>query len=358
MAKSTSKDVAKLAGVSQSTVSMILNGKKDVSFSRETVDRVLNADKQLNYKSSLRQGGEKQNNGKAIAVFCANLDNPYYTMLIQTISNLSENYGYSMLVCDTHRKYSVEAGYIKFMNNMIAGAIYTYLPQYTDLFQKISNRVPVVVLGDKDETVTSDSVELNSTKCGKLIAQYLLSLGHKKIAYISTPISDQMLARKRRVEGVLQEYEQHGFPNGVIVRASTGNYNDRESPINEEYCAGYNLTQEILKEGDHGISAFVGLNDMVALGIMDALADGKYRIPQDYSVVGCDNNIFSRLASVSLTTVEHFVNQKGEDAFNMLINKIQHKYTSKPEILPQKIVRLEYEPKLIVRGTTGPNKRK
>lgn len=357
MGKVTSRDVAKLAGVSQSTVSMILNAKINVSFSPETVDRVHAAAEQLHYESAgCRCGAGRRSVGKAIAVFCPTLDNPYYTMLIQTISKLSESHGYSMLVCDTHRKMSVEADYIQLMSHMLSGAIYTYLPQYPDLFQKISGQVPVVVLGDMDETITADAVELNSIKSGILIAQYLLSLGHEKIAYLSTPIADGLLARTRRLEGIQQEFKRQGFGDGVVVKVQNDYEEQSGMPQNAEYCAGYQLTKQLLREDDQGITAFVGLNDMVALGIMDALADAKFRIPQDYSVVGCDNNMISGLRRVSLTTVEHFIIPKGEDAFGMLLEKIEHRSSDQNELSPQKIVRLEYEPRLIVRGTTGPNR--
>lgn len=355
MARVTSRDVAKLAGVSQSTVSMILGGKSDASFSHGTVERVMAAAKQLSYSPSLRRKtGGRNRRERSIAIFCPTLENPYYTMLTETISKLCKKYGYSLLICDTHRNLTIEESYVRLLSPVVSGAIFAYLPQDTTLIQKVSIQVPVVLLGDKDETIAADAVELNSIKAGILIARHLLGLGHKKIAYFSTPISGHMLARSRRLEGIRQEYERQGAADGVVVRVK----NVLEEPdnvlFNAEYSVGFSLTKEMLRDGDEGVTAFVGLNDMVALGIMDALADAGRRIPQDYSVAGCDNNIFSGLRRVSLTTVEHFVVHKARDAFHMLLEKME---SSRQGVSPRKIVCLEYEPKLIVRSSTGPNRR-
>ena len=358
MNKATSKDVAKLAGVSQSTVSMILNKKDNVSFSPETIESVLSAAKQLHYQYTNSRSRIASNESKTIAVFCPTLCNPYYTMLTQTIGDAARACGYSILICDTQRSFSAEERYVNmFQNGMVSGVIYASFPQYPELYQRISYKLPVVVLGDKDESINADAVELNSIKSGILIAKHLLGLGHEKIAYLSTPISGRQLARHRRLEGIRQEYERQGFSNGVIVKMLDPD-KQKGKTLNTEYFAGYDLTKEMLEQDSQGITAFVGLNDMVALGIMDALIDLKFRIPQDYSVIGCDNNLISELRRVSLTTVEHYITIKGEDAFNLLLNRMEHSDSSKPEIAPKKIMRLEYEPRLIIRDTTGPNRHK
>jgi LacI family transcriptional regulator len=357
MKKATSQDVAKLAGVSQSTVSMILNKKDNVSFSQETIESVLAAAKKLHYQPASSRGKAMQNGNKTIAVFCPTIRNPYYTMLLQKIGDQASKHGYSILICNTQRKSSEEERYVNmFLNGFVCGVIYTYFPQFPELFQKISYKLPTVVMGDKDETINADAVELNSIKAGTIIADYLLSLGHEKIAYISTPIQGRQLARHRRLEGIRKEYEKHGFKDGVIVRMPEAASAEEVTSSNTEYAAGYNLTKELFQEGEQGITAFVGLNDMVALGIMDALLDMKFKIPQDYSVVGCDNTILSTLRRISLTTVEHFITKKGEDAFHLLLNKLENHGLPQKEITP--IMRLEYEPKLIIRDTTGPNRNK
>ena len=90
--------------------------------------------------------------------------------------------------------------------------------------------------------------------------------------------------------------------------------------IDSEYKIGYDLTKELLRE-HNDITAIVGLNDMIAFGILDALHEEKYKVPADISVMGCDNTLFAKMHKVSLTTIEHFVVFKGRDACDIIMKK-------------------------------------
>ncbi len=122
--------------------------------------------------------------------------------------------------------------------------------------------------------------------------------------------------------------------------------------IDSEYKIGFDLTQELLKERS-GITAIVGLNDMIAFGILDALHEAKLRVPSDMSVMGCDNTLFARMHKVDLTTIEHFVIFKGRDACDIIMKKIASHTSPYSDIEPISTYHVEYEPQLIVRGTTG-----
>ena len=92
---------------------------------------------------------------------------------------------------------------------------------------------------------------------------------------------------------------------------------------------------------------------------MDALQDMKYKVPGDVSVMGCDNTLFSKVKKVSLTTIEHFVVHKGMDACDIIMKKIASHNAKYSDIEPISTYHVEYEPKLIVRGTTSyPRRRK
>ncbi len=95
------------------------------------------------------------------------------------------------------------------------------------------------------------------------------------------------------------------------------------------------------------------MNDMVAFGIMDALSEAKLKIPGDISVMGCDNTLFGKLRNVELTTVEHFVIYKGRDACDIIMKKIKTRSSKYTELEPVSVYHVEYEPKIIVRGTTS-----
>ena len=115
----------------------------------------------------------------------------------------------------------------------------------------------------------------------------------------------------------------------MIVKEADEEFDRNVPGIDSEYRIGYDLTKELLRT-EKDLTAIVGLNDMIAFGIMDALQDMKYKVPGDVSVMGCDNTLFSKVKKVSLTTIEHFVVHKGMDACDIIMKKISSrdwKYT-------------------------------
>ena len=121
--------------------------------------------------------------------------------------------------------------------------------------------------------------------------------------------------------------------------------------------------EDILKKKEEtnaeleNITAFVGTNDFVAIGIMDAITSLGYHIPEDFSVCGFDNTLVASFSGISLTTIDHCIGEKGAYAVSMLINhrtRMEQKDDKKEKKRP--IMRLEYEPQLIIRHSTGKRK--
>ena len=184
------------------------------------------------------------------------------------------------------------------------------------------------------------------------MARHLLNLGHRKVAFIAPPLTKRQQQRSRRVEGFVKEYEKEGLTDSVIIKAADDIWDEVLPSIDSEYRIGYNLTKELLSE-QRDVTAIAGLNDMIAFGIIDALQEEKLKVPGDVSVIGCDNIIFSRMSQMALTTIEHFVPLKGRDACDIIMRKIESAHSAYSETEPTSIYHIEYEPKLIVRKTTG-----
>ncbi len=354
--RATSKDVAKLAGVSQSTVSMILNNTKGAVFAEETVCRVLDACATLQYK-----GREPRrytaSDTKTILVVCPSMNNLYYVNLIQAVQEQAQEMGYRALMMSTFRDEQIENGLLGLVGDLsIAGVIFLYSPNTSLMLQKLGRRVPVVLIYDKNPSLDADIVELNSIKLGMIIGEHLTNLGHRRIAYITTPLDKSQIARRRRLEGLEIKFAEKDISaDNIIVCTPESEGVDLPRGMSEHEL-GYRITQKVI--GRYDITAMVGTNDMVALGIMDALLEQKLRIPQDYSVCGCDNTLPSRLKSVSLTSVEHFSARKGKEAAEILARKIERGSLAAAEDSPVSIVRVEYAPRLIARASTGVNKRR
>lgn len=341
--------------MSQSTVSMVLNKKYNVSFSKETIDKVEASAKELGYvppKRKTRKGVKKE---RLLVVFCSNLTNPYYVMLLQGIELRAKEQGFGLFVCNTQRDLKMEERYLKMMWDLRPlGIIYTCNPShcFMGLVQELAQKIPVAIVNNQNEKMDVDAVELDNSKLGRIMARHLLELGHRKVAYIAPPLTARQKQRSKRVEGFLKEFENAGFKNHVVIKAAKEEIDLDVAHIDSEYKIGYDLTRELLKE-EMEITAIAGLNDMIAFGVLDALHEAKIRVPADMSVMGCDNTLFARMHKVELTTIEHFVIFKGRDACDIIMKKIASRQSSYSGIEPISTYHVEYEPQLIVRGTTG-----
>lgn len=353
--KVTSTDIAKAAGVSQATVSMVLNRKYNVSFSKDTVEKVEKAAEQLGYVLPKRKLRKESRREKLLVVFCSNLTNPYYVMLLQGIETRAKEQGFGLFVCNTQRDIRMEERYLKMMKELHPlGIIYTCNPShcFMDVVEQLAEEIPVVIINNQNEHLNVDAVELDNSKLGRMMARHLLELGHKKVAYIAPPLTVRQKQRSKRVEGFLKEYEKAGLKDQVVIKAAGEEIDLDIAHIDSEYRIGYELTKELLAEHSD-ITAIVGLNDMIAFGILDALHEAKRKVPGDVSVMGCDNTLFARMHKVSLTTIEHFVIFKGRDACDIIMKKISTRHNKYSDIEPISTYHVEYEPKLIVRGTTS-----
>lgn len=352
--KVTSKDVAKMAGVSQSTVSMILNNSEAASFSQDTVERVFGAAKELGYSINRRRSRVRlPGRSNLVLVVCPSVVNQYYVGLMNTLAFYAQSKGLVPLFFDTFRDPGYEARVAEVLKaTPAAGLIYLGTPTLPDIIYQLSQEVPCVLVDEKQEQQRTDRLELDGIRLGTLMGKHLLSLGHRKVAYIAPPMGEPGSPRSRRLEGLRQAFVQEGLGPDSVRSFSIQDEPPGSHMGNEEYAAGLRLAKTASEDSE--ITAMMGSNDMVAYGIMDALIDLGYQIPQDYSVCGCDNIMFSYMRRISLTTVEHFANEKAKEAVDLLLQRME---AGTPGQSPVRIHRVEYTPQLIVRSSTGPSPR-
>ena len=344
--KTTATDVARLAGVSQSTVSLILGGRTDMSFAPETIQKVYEAANTLNYQYKRRQNALQNASCKLIAVIYPTLDNPYYSTLIQSLENVALTNGYRVICCNTYRDPELEDSFLELMHSSsVCGVVFAYLPYHQEKVRVLSLSKPVVIISDKAQLNGISTVELNSMAAGRLIAEHLLELGHSNIAFITTPLeASSNTQRIRRLEGLKERLE--GTEVKLTVLESEEDYSRSYYLKDFEYSVGYAFAKKISRSGS-ACTAYIGVNDMVAYGILDALEEQGLNVPKDASVCGFDNIFPSRFRGIALTTVDSFLYEKGHDAFELLQRSMQGSSRS------QSVFTIEYKPQLIVRGTTA-----
>lgn len=353
--KATSSDVAERAGVSQATVSMVLNKKYNVSFSRDTVEKVEKAARELGYQLPSHKNKKADKKEKLIVVFCPTLTSPYYVLLLQGIESVANEQGYGVFICNTQRDAAFEEKYLRMMADIRPqGIIYACNPHpdFQKQVEDMAKEIPLVIISNKERTTTVDAINQDNTVVGRLMARHLLDLGHRDVAFITPPLTKRQWQRSKRIEGFVKEYENAGLSGHVIIKVADESM-DRQLPrMDTEYSMGYELTMELLSE-NRQFTAIAGQNDMMAIGALDALQEARLHVSRDVSVIGCDNIFYSGIRRIALTTIEHFVALKGRDACDIIIRKIGTKDSFFSDIQPTSLYNIEYSPRVIARKTTG-----
>ena len=362
MKKVTVKDIAKKANVSPTTVSLILNGRGNAKFSEETCSRVLDATRELGYIRTRTMQSINCENRVLVAV-APTLSNMYYVVMIDTMQNRAKELGYSLLMFNTFREKQQENFIMQICRECsFAGIFLLYPLEDTALQQQAEWDKPIIRIFDKDIQKNADVLELDSFQIGFIIGEHLIQLGHKRIAFLSANLESKQLARIRRLEGLREAFRVHGFDPVVSVTPYSPELENLDRKITSEgYDLGYFIAQRLLERNEN-ITAFVTANDMISVGVLDAIADAGKKVPGDYSVCGCDNTPVSKYRGISLTTVESHAAQTGREAVNIMVRRLESSQAdsslTQKECSPSEVVRVEYMPRLVIRKSTGPKREK
>ena len=343
MKKSTMMDVAKLAGVSQSTVSFVLNNSP-ITISEEAKQRIYNAVEILGYAYKARSKKNLKPAENLIVLMIPNASNYFYMELVKNMGYFVGQKKYSLFIVNTNRNQSDELYYLNLLcspSSTASGIIYGFTPSVSDFSQLAARNIPLVVVGEMDDRADISLISLDSRKSGEMVTNHLLKLNHREIVYISSPTQSISLSRGRRLSGI--ELAIKGKGDLTVLCGSNETEFDN---LNYEVCIGYDLTMEYFRRPNPSATAFIGANDMIAFGIIKALNELRIQIPHQVSVCGFDNILFSSLSNPSLTTVDHFTYSLCSMAVDILDNKIKKKGQ-----VPSKI---KCEPALIVRDSSGP----
>lgn len=346
--KPTLDDIAALAGVSKTAVSMILNEKKGVTFLEETIEKVHEAAKELGYaKKTPKLQKMSIFNKNTILVLAPTIASPFFTTLVQSIEQEADKHDIHVIIQNTFRDKEKELKYLEqIRDSNLYGLVLTMLPHHPRLLEEINESIPVVIINERSFHADLDTVEVDNYSAGVLIAEHMIKLGHKHIAYITTALSTLNLARLRRLEGINDTYRKLCPEGTVTVKSKRVRPVDEIRNIDLEHDTGFDLAHEILPYKE--ITGIVASTDMIAYGVMDALKENGFSIPEDYSVCGFDNLFPSKLNSISLTTVEHYILNKGQDAVEIIRSRQQK---NREKLSSTSVL---YRHKLIERNSTGP----
>jgi DNA-binding LacI/PurR family transcriptional regulator len=335
----TSQQVAQQAGVSRTTVSLILNDAPGVKFPRETKERVLNAAEELGYVPDA--AARTLASGKTYTVglvLCQTEHLRVDSFISQAIYGLNEvcnRYGFRILIesADDINRVGTYKGLVH-AKKIDGVVVVNARMDDKQLYELVDENFPAVLIGSvghpREYSVGHESKS-------ELAVKHLLSLGHERIAHITlAPLSDHSVSFERLLS-YRHALDDAGIKLGdELVRF--GNYSAE---------SGFEAMQDLLREKPYPTAVFAG-NDTIAMGVMAAIRQKGLRIPEDVAVVGYDNIPVAAYTSPPLTTVDVPAVEPGRIAGEMLISLLRG------EEPKERVVRLET--KLVVRASCGARK--
>ena len=310
-------DVARLAEVSLGTVSAVINQKDSVKPETRTV--VLNAMKELHYRPrgsarNLKNAGSESN---TICLLIREFDNPFYTALALGVTDYARQKGYLVLVASSEGDHKLEEKIThSFSSKDIKGAIIAPVLEGTaeieHLFRLKMLNFPFVLL-ENVKGLQANTVSINNIMAMKEAMKYLLDNGHSRIVHFSGP--KHASHTYERIDGFRLAYSESRFAFNEEMIVSTGAHMDD----------GYKKCLEYFqnRRREDYPTAIVCYNDLVAIGVMAALAELNIKIPDDISVIGNDDIAFSRHVPVQLTTIHAPMYELGRNATEILIRNIK-----------------------------------
>lgn len=294
----TIKDVAKLAHVSVATVSRVINKKGYVNES--TKELVLDAINELQYVPNELARSLFKKQSRIIGIIVPHLTSYYFAELLEIIEDITINYNYRLMVCNSQDNKERETKYLKvFQQYNIDGII--LISNTTRIQDYKSLNIPIIAI---DHKLTEDvpSVTSNNVLGGKLAAEKLISVGCKKLIHFRGP--SVLMPVRDRTEGFKSVLEKHKIYNFSFDL-------DFKNPSQEDI-------QNVINSNLDCDGIFCD-SDIIALNVLQCLKKAGKRVPEDVQVIGFDNIELSRIFSPKLTTISQSTEKIGHYAVDSLM---------------------------------------
>lgn len=305
----TSHDVAKAANVSQATVSRVLRGAENVT--TEVRDRVLAAAKAVNYSPNAHARAMRTSRSGVIGVVVARLNNPLYSDILRSVNVVASARRLRVVLWDTEGAGEV-AAIDAIRQSLVDGVIFAAATRSSPVLQEaISSGAPVVLINRTVEGVHSDQVSSDNYAGGAKVAQYFLQHGRKKIAFITG--GQEASTIRDRIAGFCDVLAREGAPlDSSLVRNVSFTHED-----------GRTAMRSLLEAGSPPDAVFC-VNDLLALGALDAAVEMDHAVPERCWVVGFDDVEMASWSTLSLTTVRQPVNALVEDGMRLLLDRLDN----------------------------------
>ncbi|MGC4377130.1 LacI family DNA-binding transcriptional regulator [Fictibacillus sp. Mic-4] len=327
----TIADVAKLTGLSRSTVSRVINHYPHVS--EEKIRLVRDAMEQLNYYPNASAQKLRNQKTDTIAVLVPLLTNPFFAYLLEGIDSVATKYNLQLLVCQTKHDREKEWKFLSLLKTkQVDGVILTAIENEWDKLTEFIEDGPIVLCNEYEKNAHVPTVGLDQVYGGYIGTKHLIEKGHQHIAHCRGRMISELSSD--REAGFRKALNEHGL--AARKEWMFGDVSDIEG--------GKRAVREILAMKERPTAVFTG-SDQAAAGMISEAKRHGLRIPEDLAVLGFDDQQIATITDPPLTTIKQPIEEIGQKAMELMIDIIIYKKDVKaPKI------RLPF--KLIERGST------
>jgi LacI family transcriptional regulator len=325
-------DVAKLSGVSKSTVSNVIRDKGHVADA--TRGRVLEAIEALGYRPNALARDLVRRHANAIGVVVGDLANTFYAELVKLIELQASEAGLTTIVCNTDGDLALERARVEtLLERSVRGVVLLQFSGDRAVLDELrAAGVPVVVVSCVDER--ADCVAVDDAAGMMLAVEHLYSAGHRAIAHVTGPLIETT-TRAARFAGFEQAMQRRRLAPRQLNTDWEGDVPDATRKLRE------------LVTGSQRLTAFAAANDVMAIRLIDALEAAGLRVPEDVSVTGFDGIELGAHLRIGLTTVAQPRAELTTRGFELLLDRIGGGVAS------HRLRRVKLEPELVVRSSTA-----
>ncbi|HEX4156568.1 MAG TPA: LacI family DNA-binding transcriptional regulator [Acidobacteriaceae bacterium] len=328
--------VAKRAGVSTATVSRVMNGTANVS--PETAERVREAVEALNFYPDVNARALGSGRSGLYGLIISDITNPYFPELVKAFEDIAVEHGQDVLIANTdYDPKRMETCVIRMLQRKVDGVAVMTSEMEERLIRTFSQRqIPTIFMDTATAVKGASTVNVDYAAGVAQAMQHLFSLGHKRIAFISGPLT--LASARTRADAFQKALKDHGLP------VPAGWLQEGDHRVE----GGHHAMKQILKSGDLP-TAVMGSNDLTAIGAMGAIHESGLQVPGDISVIGFDDIELSGYTSPALTTLHVPRRELAAMAFRSLFRGREETPAKNSRKRDHTI-----EPRLLIRQSTGP----
>lgn len=306
---STIKDVAALAGVSITTVSMVLNNSND-KISAKTRKKVLQAARSLDYNANKYARALASKKSNVIMALIPDIANPFFSVLVKYLTYYSLKYNYFLYIHNTNNQKIDKEEFEDLLRNNYIAACFLLDRNISDIDDRLVKKHNIIFLDEADFSNDRRYLVTGNNELGGMLAMnYLIDRGFRKIGILIGPRSTANSSR--RLSGAIKASMNRDI------------YIDSKNIIHGDYTyeGGYEAGKFFLEKK---LDAIFSFSDMSSYGLLNYFSENKVRVPEDISLISYDNLFLNKIVNPKLTSIDQNLELLAKMAIKLaddLINK-------------------------------------